>query len=124
VSKSLTVFLRRSEGLGQVVVATGPQAAHPFIDVGEGADHQDRRRHTDGAQGGDDGQAVQFRQHAVQGDQVVVAAHGAHQALAAIVHPIHVEAVAAQFGDDFPGGHGVVFDGQNAGHRRYLFGGS
>jgi hypothetical protein len=28
--------------------------------------------------------------------------------------------VAAQFGDDFTGGHGVVFDGQDAGHRAGL----
>jgi hypothetical protein len=28
--------------------------------------------------------------------------------------------VAAQFGDNFPGGHGVVFDGQDAGHRAGL----
>jgi hypothetical protein len=25
--------------------------------------------------------------------------------------------MVAQFGDNFPGGHGVVFDGQDAGHR-------
>jgi hypothetical protein len=32
--------------------------------------------------------------------------------------------MAAQFGDNFPGGYGVVFDGQDAGHRAGLIIGS
>ena len=108
------------ERFGQVVIATGTQAAYALVDIGQGADHQDRRGHAHGAQGGDDGQAIQFGQHAVEGDQVVIAAHRPVEAFAAIVDPVDVEPVAAQFGDDFPGGHGVVFDGQNTRHRAGL----
>ncbi|MNI58907.1 hypothetical protein D3C73_1140420 [compost metagenome] len=106
--------------LGQVVVAAGTQAAHTFIDIGEGADHQDRRRHAHGPQGRDDRQAVEFRQHAIKGDQVVIATDRALQAFAAVVDPVHFQAMAAQFGNNFPSGHGVVFDGQYAGHRADL----
>ncbi|MNP25055.1 hypothetical protein D3C76_1178480 [compost metagenome] len=108
------------EGFGQVIVTAGTQAAHALVDVGEGADHQDRRGHAHGAQRGDDRQAVEFGQHAVEGDQVIVAADRTLQALSAIVDPIDVEPVAAQFGDNFPCGHGVVFDGQDAGHKAGL----
>ncbi|MNH04589.1 hypothetical protein D3C79_638890 [compost metagenome] len=104
------------ERLGQVVVSAGTQAAHPLIDVGEGADHQDRRSDLEVAQGGDDGQAVDLGQHAVQGDQVVAARNGFGQAFTAIVGPIHFQAVAGKFGDDFLAGDGVVFDGQYARH--------
>ncbi|MNI68370.1 hypothetical protein D3C73_1240600 [compost metagenome] len=104
------------ERLGQVVVATGTQASHTLIDVGQCADHQDGRCDFQVAQGGDDGQAIDLRQHAVQGDQVVAAADGLGQAFTAIVCPIHFQTVAGEFGDDFLAGDGVVFDGQYAWH--------
>ncbi|MNL17779.1 hypothetical protein D3C87_1388940 [compost metagenome] len=108
------------EGFGQVVVAASAQATHSLIDVGQGADHQDRRGHAHGPQGGDNRQAIELGQHAVEGDQVIVAADRALQPFAAIVDPVDVEAVATQFGDNLPGGHGVVFDGQDAGHKAGL----
>jgi len=39
----------RGERLGQVIVAAGTQATHALVDIGEGADHQDRRRHPNSA---------------------------------------------------------------------------
>ena len=104
------------ERLGQVVVTAGAQAAHPLIDVGEGADHQDRRGDLEVAQGRDDGQAIDLRQHAVQGDQVITAGNGLGQAFTTIVGPLHLKAMAGKFGDDFLAGDGVVFDGQYARH--------
>jgi hypothetical protein len=53
-----------------------------------------------------------------------VTADRSRQAFATIVDPIHVQAMAAQFSHNFPGGHGVVFDGQDAGHRASLLSGS
>ena len=108
------------ERLGQVIIAASPQAAHTLVDIGERADHQNRRGHAHGAQGGDDGQAIEFRQHAVEGNQVVVTTDRTVQTFAAIVDPIHFQAVAAEFGNDFTGSHGVVFDGQNTSHRAGL----
>ncbi|MCY1391795.1 hypothetical protein D9M71_66470 [compost metagenome] len=104
------------EGFGQVIVATGTQAAYALVHIGERADHQYRRGHADTAQGGDDGQAIEFGEHAVQGDHVVVAANGLGQTFTAIGDPVDVQAVAAEFGDDFLGGHGIVFDCQYAVH--------
>jgi len=106
----------RGERFGEVVITAGTQATHTFVHIGEGADHQDRRRDADGAQGGDDGQAIEFRQHAVEGDQVVIAAHGADQAFAAVVYPIYIQSMATQLGDNLAGRYGVILDGQNSGH--------
>jgi len=104
------------KGFGQVVIAPGPQAAHALIDIGKGADHQDRCAHANGAQGGDNRQAVQFGKHAVEGDQVVVATDCAHQTFPAIGDPIDLQAVAGQFRHDFFRRYGIVFNGQNTGH--------
>lgn len=82
--------------------------------------HQDRCGYADGAQGGDDGQAIQFREHAVEGDQVVITADGTDQAFAAIVYPVYVQSMATQLCNDLAGRYGVVLDGQNAGHKDYL----
>ena len=105
------------EGFGEVVITAGTQAAYALVHVGEGADHQDRRGYADGAQGGNDGQAIEFREHAVEGDQVVVATHGTDQAFAAVVYPIYVQSMATQLGDDLACCYGVILDGQNTGHR-------
>ncbi|MNF98003.1 hypothetical protein D3C84_808500 [compost metagenome] len=104
------------ERLGQVVVATGTQAAHPFVDIGQGADHQDRRGDLQIAQGGDDGQTVELGEHTIEGDQVVTTGNRLGQAFAAVVGPIHFQAMAGKLGDDLLSGHGVVFDSQYAGH--------
>ncbi len=56
-------------------------------------------------------------QHTVEGDQIVITTHGADQAFAAVVHPINVQSMATQLGDDLAGRYGVILDGQNAGHR-------
>src|SRR5450830_1009540 len=68
-------------------------------------------------QGGDGGQAVEFRQHTVEGDQIVITTHGADQAFATVVHPIYIQSMATQLGDDLAGRYGVILDGQNTGHR-------
>ncbi|KAG1545100.1 hypothetical protein G6F50_013789 [Rhizopus delemar] len=104
------------ERLGQVVVATGAQAAHALVHVGQRAEHQHRRGNADPPQRGADGQAVQARQQAVQRDHVIVAAGRAHQAFTTIGHPVHVQAMAAQLGHDFLGSDGVILDGQYARH--------
>ncbi|MNR04478.1 hypothetical protein D3C85_1204430 [compost metagenome] len=104
------------ERFGQVVITAGAQAADPFVDIRQGADHQDWRGDLQGAQGRDDGQAVDLREHPVQGDQVVAAGNGLGQAFTAVVGPFHFQAMAGKFGDDFLGGDSVVFDSQYAGH--------
>src|SRR5471030_363922 len=85
----------RGERFGQVVIAPGTQATDTFIDIGKCTDHQNRSSDAQGAQRRDDGQAIHFRQHAVQGNQVVTTTDCADQAFTAIVYPVHVESVTA-----------------------------
>ena len=104
------------KGFGQVVIAAGAQAAYPLVHVGEGADHQNRCADPNSAQRGYNRQAVQLGEHAVQGNQVIVATHGANQALTAIGDPVNFQPVATQFSHDLFRRYGIIFDGQNARH--------
>ncbi|RMU70407.1 Transcriptional regulator [Pseudomonas syringae pv. aptata] len=108
--------LIRREGFWQIVIPSGTQAANALVHVGEGADHQDWRGNALGAQVGDDGQTIHLRQHAVQGNKVIITTHCTRQAVTAIVDPVHFQPVAAEFGHDFLCSDGIIFDCQNSGH--------
>ncbi len=104
------------ERLGQVIVAAGPEASDALVDVAEGADHQHRRVDAGGVEPADHLQAVQARQHAVQGDGVVAAAERRLQSLAPIGLAPHLVAGRGKAGLHFLGGGVVVFDDQDFCH--------
>ena len=56
------------ERLDEVIVAAGAQSAHAIVDLAERADDQGRRDVAGVAQSAHDGDAVDVRQHAVDGD--------------------------------------------------------
>jgi hypothetical protein len=65
---------------------------------------------------GHDGQAVDSRQHAIEGDRVEPLAGGADQAFSPIGHPLDMKAVRGQLRHDLACGRLVVFDGKDVGH--------
>jgi hypothetical protein len=71
-------------GLAEIVVAAGPQALDPLVDIAEGAENQHRRPDAFVAQLADDGEAVELRQHAVDDQNVMHTVAGQRQAPLAI----------------------------------------
>ncbi len=104
------------EGLGEIVIPTGPQAPHSLIRIRQGADHQHRRLYTVLAQARDYGQAVHAGEHAIQRDRVIKSPSRALQPGGAVAHPLRVQAVALQLGADFISGHAIVFDDEYSSH--------
>ena len=72
------------DGIGFYKVVVGPavQAVDPVVDGIQRSGHDDRYRDVVLADGTQDGQAVDFRQHPVQEDQVVGVLHGTIERLA------------------------------------------
>jgi len=104
------------ERLGEVVIAAGTQATHAFVHVAQRTDHQHRGIHAAVPQRRHHVDAVHARQHAVQGDDVVVRAAGPVQAVLAVGDPFGGQAVQVELGNDLVRGDRVVFDDQCALH--------
>jgi hypothetical protein len=106
--------LAERERLGQIVVAAGPQAADPLVDVAERAQDQDRRLVAGLAQRRDDAEPVDAAgQHAVEHDRVIGLAAGEQQPVPAVVGMVDrvaglEQALADELRDPL-----VVFDQQD-----------
>ena len=78
--------LAKGKGLGQVVVAPGAQPADAVVDLGEGAQNQDRRLVAGLAQRLDDAEPVDAaRQHAIEDQGVVPPRGGESERVAAVI---------------------------------------
>src|SRR6476620_245639 len=100
--------------LDQIVIAAGPQAAHPIVDFSECADDQDGGADAVVAQLAHDGDAVDIRQHAVDRDDGIVPGGAAAQRVAAVGGQIHLVTVACELLYKMNGGFRVILDDQNA----------
>src|SRR3546814_11639174 len=74
-----------------------------FRSVGKRADHQYRGLDADLAHGGDDRQAVDAGQHAVERDRVVAGADRLDQPVATVVDPVDLDSMLLEFGNNLPG---------------------
>lgn len=69
-------------GFYEIVVGSAVQAVNPVMDGIQGSGHDNRHRDLVLADGPQDGQAVDLRQHPVQKDQVIGIRHGMIEPLA------------------------------------------
>ena len=109
----------KGKGFDQIVVATGPQALYPVVHFTQGAEDDDRRLMGCAAQGFENRQAVQSRQHAVENDDLILGLQRHEQAVLAVIGLIDAVAVLFQALGDVAGGVGVVFDDEDA-HGNYI----
>ncbi len=105
--------LGERERLHQIVVAAGAQALDAIVDRAQCAQDEGRGPHLGRAQGGDHGEPVHARQHAVD-DERVIAAVGRHEETVAPFRGVidDIAAFAKSF-DDIGGGFAVVLDDEN-----------
>jgi hypothetical protein len=83
--------LAEGEGLGQIIVAAGLEAADPVVHGGERAQDEDGCLVAGLAQGIDDGEAIDAaRQHAIEDHHVVLSGGGHEQPVAAVIRVIDV----------------------------------
>ena len=106
--------LGEGEGLAEIIVAARAQALDAVLDVAHGAQHQNRGLVIGRAQGGDDRQPVEARQHAVDDHGVEAAVARAFEAVAAFVGVVHAMAAFGQALQQIGGGLAVVLDQQDA----------
>ena len=66
------VQLGECEGLGQIVVAAGPEASDPFVELSQRREDENRRLHRGGPQRLDDRNAVQAGEHPIDDNGVEV----------------------------------------------------
>src|SRR5919107_1843529 len=106
-------------GLRDVVVTAGPETPHPVVDLPECRKDEHRGLDLLLAKGAHEGEAVELRQHAVDDEDIVLAARR---------HGIAVEAVGRVVGDmpclaerlnEVGGGLAVVLDDQNTHEETY-----
>src|SRR5207302_3562719 len=100
--------------LDQIVVAAGPQAAHPIVDFSECTDDQDRCGNAVVAQLTHDRDAVDIRQHAVDCDDGIVAGGAAAQRLVAAGGQVHLVTAGRERFHELTGGFRVILNDQNA----------
>src|SRR5258705_4696890 len=98
----------------QIVIAPGPQAAHPIVDFSECTDDQDGCGDAVVAQLAHDRDAVDIRQHAVDRDDGIVAGGAAAQRLVAAGSQIHLVTAGRERLDELTGGFRVILNDQNA----------
>ena len=110
------------EGLGQVVVGAGVEAAHLVLGAAQGGEHQDRdaRGPLVAPQPLAEGEAIHLGQHQIQQDQVGAVLKGQGLALDAVIGAVHLKATMLQVARHQVAHVAVVFDQQDAG----LHGGS
>src|SRR3984957_19079660 len=98
----------------QIIVAAGPQAFDPIVDLAERREDEHRRFHRLAAQGVDDGQAVALRQHAVDDQHVVLAVERHGLAFLAVGRLVGDMADLAERLDQVFGRVAVVLDDEKA----------
>ena len=106
------VQLRQFEGLDQIVVRACPQALHPVGDPAHRGQEDDRRADPCGAQGADQGQAVEARQHAVDDQALEPHVRAAHQAGATVGGDLDLMTAGAEALGDMGRRRCVIFDKQ------------
>src|SRR4051812_3240770 len=99
--------------LDQVIIAAGAQATNPVVDFAERADDQERRGDAAVAQPAHHRDAVDVRQHAVEGDPRIVASRAAAQRLAAAGRQIDLVTAGRKLVDKLTGSFRIVLDNQN-----------
>jgi len=102
------------KGLDQIVVATGPQAAHPIIDFSQRTYDQDRRSDAHVAQSTHDCDSIDVREHAIDRDHRILASNAAAQRLAAVRCNIHLITITRERVRKLPGGLRIIFNDQNS----------
>ena len=101
-------------GFGEIVVAPGPQALDPVVYLAERGQDQDRRLASLLAQGPDQGEAVELRQHAVDDEDVVVPALGHAVSVEPVGRVIHHVARLAEGLDEVGRRLAIILDDQDA----------
>src|SRR6266849_2385974 len=88
--------LDEGKRLDQIIIAAGPQATHPIVDLSECADDQDRSGDTVVTQLTHDGDAVDVRKHPIDRDHRIVAGDAAAQCLIARGGQVHLVAAGRE----------------------------
>ena len=111
--------LGEGEGLGQVVVAAGPEPVDPVVHLGERAEDEHRRAPALAAQRLNQREAVEARQHAVDHERVEAVVQREREPVCPVVDELDHVAALAQALLQITGGFDVVFDDQHV-HGRNL----
>ena len=111
--------LGEGEGLGQVVVAAGPEPVDPVVHLGERAEDEHRRASALAAQRLNQREAVEARQHAVDHKRVEAVVQREREPVRPVVDELDHVAALAQALLQIAGGLDVVFDDQHV-HGRNL----
>ena len=101
------------EGLDEIVVAARLESVDPIVDAGEVGEKEHRRRDAVPAHQRDDAEAVQFRQHAVEHDDVEAVGACALIAFATVARDRRLMSSRTEARRDELGGSLVVLDHQN-----------
>ena len=106
--------LDEGERLDEIVIAPGAQTAHAVVDLAERGDDQEGCGDAVVAQLAHHGDAVDVRQHAVDGDHGIVAGDAVAQGFTTRRGKIDVVARGGEFLDELACGFRIVLDDQNA----------
>jgi hypothetical protein len=108
------VQLGEGEGLGEVVVAAGLQAADAVVELGAGTEDDDGQLVLLRAQGLDQRQPIELGEHEVNDGGRVVTLPGERKAIEAVGRVVHGKARLLQPAGDKGGELGIVLDDQDA----------
>ena len=105
--------LGEGEGLGQIVVAAGPEPLHPVVHLGERAQDQHRRAPALASQRLDQRKPVQPRQHAVDHECVEAVVEREREPVRPVMDELDHVAALGQALLQVAGGLDIVFDDQH-----------
>ena len=104
--------LRERIGLGQVIVAAGPQPLYPVVDLAQRRKNECRRLDAFASQRADDRQPVKLGQHTIDNQHVILAVERVGEPLLAVGRQLGDMPDLAERLGEVVGGIAVVFDYQ------------